>query len=93
MTISELTQENNLELLISKEQYEQNKKFYNLKAREYKLSFEVEDIAYVVLSHQKEIKVLKKILLDNTNITFEQLKGKVRVFDKVLTIFFKKFII
>ena len=34
-----------------------NKKFYNLKAREYKLSFEVEDIAYVVLSHQKEIKV------------------------------------
>lgn len=78
---SELKQENKLELLISKERYEQNKEFYNSKAREYKLSFEIEDIAYVVLSHKKEIKDLKKLLSGNSNLTYEQLKRKIRIFD------------
>lgn len=80
---SELKQEDKLELLISKERYEQNKEYFNSKAREYKLSFEIEDIEYVVLSHKKEIKELKKKLLGNTNISYEQLKGKIKIFDKI----------
>ena len=80
---SELKQEDKLELLISKERYEQNKEYFNSKAREYKLSFEIEDMEHVVLSHKKEIKELKKKLLGNTNISYEQLKGKIKIFDKI----------
>lgn len=73
----------NLELLVSKDDYKKNKDSYNDKAKKHWITFKEEDIAYIIVETELEIENLKKFIVEKTSLKLSLLENKIRSFERL----------